>query len=78
MTVSAQEVMVTKVDKVSVSVTLAAETEAAIAAKMATVENCIVERETEVKMNWVEKKEITREKTALFIWFHEEADVLQQ
>ena len=37
-----QEVMVTKVEETSVSVTLAAETEAATAAATTTVENCII------------------------------------
>lgn len=44
-----QEVMVTKVEETSVSVvTFKAETEATAAATIATVENCIVERETKV------------------------------
>lgn len=48
-TVGPQEVMVTMVEERSVLVvTLKADTEAAAAAKIATVENCIVERKTKV------------------------------
>jgi hypothetical protein len=39
---SSQEVMVTTVEETSVSVKVAAEAMAAVAAKMATVENCIL------------------------------------
>ena len=50
------EVIVTKVEDESVSVTVAAETKAA-EAKMATVENCIMNMLNECKISWLKKKE---------------------